>query len=166
MTPFPGYDGGPLGGRTDRVASPLGGEIRFSASLLRVSTFSVSWHPGKFDGNVYTDTELPGLIDITLPPETRAFYVYGTTTTTGLDRISATSQTGETLVDLTTAFAGARGFGFYVTESDEVLTSVRLATDAGFLTIGEFGIAIPEPATAGLVLGGAAFLRRRGASAR
>ncbi len=171
MTPFPNFDGGPDREFVESVPSPLGGSLRFNRALNR-RTPGVSWPgwaPHSWIGNVYLNPvpfPLSEPIEVTLPPETRAFYIYGHGDAGGDDRIRATSQTGETITELTTAFVGARGFGFYVTEPDEVLTHVRMSVEISRLAIGEFGIAIPEPATAGLVLGGAAFLRRRGASAR
>ncbi len=162
MTPFPAFDGGPLLDLVDSVDSPLGGAIRFSAPLFRLSTDTVPWSTGHvWRGNVYVRAGGPGSVEIELPPVTRAFYLYGTTSASGDDRIRATSQTGQQITELTTAFGGARGFGFYVTDPAEALTRVRLATDIGSLTIGEFGIAIPEPTTAGIVLAGALILLRR-----
>ncbi len=168
MTPFPDLDGGADFDLTRSVASPLGGQLSFNQNMQRrtVGRSWSTWSSGHdWAGNVYWSGSI-NFIDIGLPPETRAFYLYGHAPSGGVSRLRVTSQTGETVVQLTTALGGARGFGLYVTDPAEVLTTVRVSSEFLGFAVGEFGIAIPEPATAGLVLGGAAFLRRRGASAR
>ncbi len=161
MTPFPDFDGGPIFERIRSVASPLGGQISFNQNMERRK--AGPWSTGHdWDGNTYMAVDIITEVEMSLPAEARAFYFYGISPTGGISRLRVTSQTGESVVQLSTSFGGARGFGLYVTDPAEVLTTVRISTDAFInIFVGEFGIAIPEPATAVGLGGLLLFIRRR-----
>ncbi len=76
--------------------------------------------------------------------------------------VAATADDGTRVEQLVDAVS-SRQFGFYVDDDAQRLTRVTLSFPGGTWAIGEFGIAVPEPTTALLLLFGAlGHARRRG----
>ncbi|MBK7233860.1 MAG: T9SS type A sorting domain-containing protein [Saprospiraceae bacterium] len=100
-----------------------------------------NWSHG-YTGDVYFSNGLTS-VTITLPPNTRAFYLYSEVNLFATATIVVNANDGTTSgpVPVTTP-NGARYFGFYTTSPNCLLTTVTVTVPAGNVgfAIGEFGI--------------------------
>jgi hypothetical protein len=80
---------------------------------------------------------------VTLPGQTRAFYLYAEGNDYAAVNITVTSNSGATLTQSVTTPNGAEGFGIF-TDGDDSITTVSIdapaTTGEGGFAIGEFGI--------------------------
>jgi hypothetical protein len=159
MTPFPlDAQGSPV----TSVPSPLGCDVLFgtptrpqSLGHVTVGAGWATWSHG-YTGDVYTNFTAggPGSFNdvdyttyLTMPPGTKAFYLYAEPNSFGLHRINATAvgsdgsfaSSGYVQVE---GFGGARFYGFYANAFTTITRIVVTAkSDANGFAIGEFGIA-------------------------
>ncbi len=130
---------------TASISDQCPGEISFSTPLTHVKIGGgwATWSHG-YSGSVYT--LVPGtMVTITLPANTRAFYLYAEGNSFAFANITANANDGTTSGPIAVSgFAGAHYYGFYTTSPNCLLTTVQIVVDpsaAGF-AIGEFGINI------------------------
>jgi hypothetical protein len=152
MTPFP-PDPRPLKEFVDFVPSPLGGDVLFSPPLyhVRVGKGWVFWGHDYF-ADVYYTVDPVATITLTLPDNTKAFYVYASHGASGPHWIHATADDGTSLKQLCDGLH-ARGFGFYTDDPGGSLKALTVYIASPFigLAVGEFGVAIPEPGALALL---------------
>ena len=142
MTPFP-PDGRPILDFVLGVPAPGGGAVGFSPDLQhrRVPTTWSTWSHG-YMGDVYYGGSGVLSATLTLPADTYAFYFYAEPVSFGVFTITATSNSGASLVQPVDGSAGARFFGFYGTHGDTLATiTVSIEAAANGFAVGEFGIA-------------------------
>ena len=161
MTPFP-LDDRPLLEDVTSVPSPLGGEVVFSVPMMH-SRFGVwGYWPYLLPPDFYTQP-LPGEVTLDLPLGTRAFYLYAVTDF--VLTITATTDDGTTAAQTVFGPIEAAYFGFYAEDVADTISSITVISDyypSSNLSVGAFGVAVPEPNS--LLLLGAALLavpRRR-----
>jgi hypothetical protein len=117
--------------------------ITFSTGLnhVRIGNGWATWSHG-YTGDVYT--LFPGTtVTITLPPNTRAFYLYIEPNDFGAHSISAQANDGTNSGPIpVVGNSGARYYGFYTTGNNCMLTTITMNVDPAALgfAIGEFGI--------------------------
>jgi hypothetical protein len=152
MTGFPA-DGQPIDTTVTGVASPDGGNVGFSPSLdhATVGNGWTDWSNG-YMGDVYYTSGTSAVLS--MPADTRAFYLYAEPEQYAPYSITATAQDGTfaTQVINNTAGHSASQFGFYGT-GGSTITSITVSTnDPGGFGVGEFGIStVPEPSTPALL---------------
>ncbi|MEO6191085.1 MAG: hypothetical protein ABIO44_12775, partial [Saprospiraceae bacterium] len=101
-----------------------------------------TWSHG-YTGDVYADLTFGGSTTITLPTNTRAFYLYAEPDNFSTFTITATANDGTTSGPVPVAgSAGASYYGFYTTGVNCMLTTITITISAGSggYAIGEFGI--------------------------
>jgi hypothetical protein len=147
------------------VASPLGGDVVFSTLLQHALTPSEwsTWSNG-YNGDVYYSTDLS--VTLTLPANTGAFYLYAEPQQFDVFQITATAQDGTFITQMVSGDSGACGYGFWGTGGSLISTIQIDCDDPTGCAVGEFGIALPEPATVCLLgLGALSFIRKKHAYA-
>ncbi len=172
LTPFP-RETRPWGAEVRDIPSPLGGSIELSvSSYIRFVSPTPpagwgTWAPGRdYFGPIYMiphTGKFPIVFEMTLPPETRAFYIsLNQASGDELGMLVETDDGTSILQQVGGTSRGARGFGFYVSDpSDPPIRSLRITRPAlQTAAFAEIAIAIPEPA-AGLLLLGLGLFRRR-----
>ena len=141
MTPFPD-DIRSTGVSYSSVASPLGGDVGFSPSLLHdeVGNDWASWSHG-YTGDVYS-TDIFGA-NLIMPSDTTAFYFYVqpssgeyNITIAGWDGVASNPYASQII----SSDSGASYFGIYATEGS-VIESIAIYCEESNFAIGEFGIA-------------------------
>lgn len=148
MTPF-AADERPIFSDVTTVNSPLGGELIFGASVSHRTVGEGGWATWShgYTGDVYFATNSTSLT-MTLPVRTTAFYFYAepnirssffTFTVTTSDGGTAVVASGDVPIH---GEAGARGFGFY-SSNTTIVSVVVTGTDPTGFAVGEFGIAGP-----------------------
>ena len=152
MTGFPA-DGQPIDTTVTGVASPDGGNVGFSPSLdhATVGNGWTDWSNG-YMGDVYYTSGTSAVLS--MPADTRAFYLYAEPRRYAPYSITATAQDGTFANQVINNTAGhsASQFGFYGT-GGSTITSITVSTnDPGGFGVGEFGIStVPEPSTPALL---------------
>jgi hypothetical protein len=139
MTPF-GPDPQPTGTTVTGVTDPAG-TITFSQPLTHstVGNGWATWSHG-YTGDVYHNSD-GSAITITLPDDTKAFYLYAEPNQFNVFDVQATAQDGTTSGPVPVqGNSGARYFGFYGTGDAEIATITVTTTDTTGLGVGEFGI--------------------------
>jgi hypothetical protein len=139
MTPF-GPDPQPTGTTVTGVSDPAG-TITFSQPLTHstIGNGWATWSHG-YTGDVYHNSD-GSAITITLPDDTKAFYLYAEPNTFDVFNVQATAQDGTTSGPVPVqGDSGARYFGFYGTGDAEIATITVTTTDTTGLGVGEFGI--------------------------
>ena len=144
---------------------PLTGDVTFSPDLLhaQVGVDWVTWASGRTPDVYYSGDETA--ISLGMPASTGAFALWVEPEPFSVFDITVRAEDEEgNLTSLTAPVdgaGGARGFGFYATSGQEII-SVSVGENVNF-AVGEFyGARVPEPAALSLLaLGGIAFLRRR-----
>lgn len=138
MVPF-GADSQALGISVPGVTDPAGA-ISFAPALTHASVGNgwATWSHG-YTGDVYWTTGTQATI--TLPPGTKAFYLYAEPNQFQLLSVEAVAQDGTTSGPVNVqGNSGAQYFGFYGT-GDKTLASITVTTaDPTGFGIGEFGI--------------------------
>jgi len=142
MTPF-GDDARTLGNLVSSVPSPVGGNVGFIADLTHAKVGSgwSTWSHG-YTGDVYITWGTSA--QMTMPANTKAFYLYAEPDNFGQYYINATSQSGTTSTFgpfLVEGSAGAQYFGFYG-DAGETINEIDMEIDsqAAGMAVGEFGI--------------------------
>lgn len=132
------------------VASPLGGNITFNMPLEHRSVPEqwLFWSHG-YSGDVYWTGENGGVINMTMPSGTVAFYFYAEPRDAGVQTITAVAFDGVSDIEIISqdidCNKGASYFGFYGT-GGSVITDIMVYSEKNDLAIGEFGISmIPVP---------------------
>ncbi len=112
--------------------------------------FSAALNPPSMDGRFARENEVGassrGLIEdllLTLPSGATAFYLYVQPWSGALIRV--TTDSGTTSEFIAVAGCGARGFGFYTDQPDEVIQTVLIEADDMDFFAAEFGISVPVP---------------------
>lgn len=139
---------------TTFVVSPISGTITFSPGAYIYKTGApLSWANG-YTGKIYflpnSNVAPPpaGPIQVSLPPNTKAFYLYASPAN-GTYNVTVSARNGylppiEQVFPVTAAgTAYARYFGFYINQPGFSITTITItAPDAGALgaAIGQFGI--------------------------
>jgi hypothetical protein len=143
MTPF-GLDPQALGSLASSVTDPAG-TVGFTPALNhdRIGNGWATWSHG-YTGDVYDTLSGEGALTeatITLPPGTKAFYLYAEPQQFAVFSVEATAQDGTTSGPINVpGQAGAQYFGFYGT-GDATLSSITVTTaDPTGFAVGEFGI--------------------------
>ena len=145
MTEFP-LDDRPLFETVTSIPSPLGGELDFAMPMMhfRVGEGWAYWGHG-YERDVYDSLGYQEVM-LSLPPDTMAFYLYGSHPNTTYHEITAVADDSAMITQLVHPFDGAKYFGFYQADpSGPPLEEIVVTTTAGWLALGEFGIAIPAP---------------------
>jgi hypothetical protein len=158
MTPFP-LDERPIFDFIETIPSPLGGDVVSSIPLnhRRIGQGWAGWSHG-YNGDLYYTNETE--IVLTLPPDTYAFYLSGSHNLGAAYTVYAHADDGETVGQLAHPFS-AVNIGFYQDDpSAGPIETVTISCDTDF-AIGEFGIAVPEPASAALLVAGLMVLKAR-----
>jgi len=144
------------------VASPLGGTVDFSTPLehLVIGDGWSTWSHG-YTGDVYVTWDL-NVVTLTMPSGTGAFDLYAEPNPFATYLITATAQDGTSVSQEVYGMGGACGYGFWADGGDQISTiEVDYFGINGF-AVGEFGIAVPEPATICLLgLGALSLIRRK-----
>ncbi len=165
LTPF-ALDERPLGVRVSTLPAPTGGEVGFSIPLShrRIGFGWPVWggggDPPRYTGDVYHGLGDQVGVTLTLPPETRAFAFGLSTVDARFFRLTADDGTRlDSFIDKRIS----QQFGFYVANPAD--PGIRTIQIEGFLStsavIGEFYIAVPEPATVALLAAAGLFAVRR-----
>src|SRR5580704_9013170 len=122
---------------------PGGHNLSFNPSVTKF-TVPGSWNnwSNGYASTVYAN--LNGTTEtVTLPGQTRAFYLYAEGNDFATVNITVTSNSGATLTQSVTTPDGAEGFGIF-TDGDDSITTVSIdapaTTGEGGFAIGEFGI--------------------------
>jgi hypothetical protein len=142
MAPF-GLDSQAIGTAVSTVTDPAG-TIGLSPALQhdRIGQGWATWSHG-YTGDVYDTFAVGGLqtATITLPPGTKAFYLYAEPQQFAVFSVEATAQDGTTSGPIAVqGQAGAQYFGFYGT-GDATLSTITVTTaDPSGFAVGEFGI--------------------------
>lgn len=142
MTPF-SPDARPTGTTVTDVPDPAG-TITFSQPLTHstVGNGWATWSHG-YTGDVYHNSD-GSAITITLPSDTKAFYLYAEPNTFDIFDVQATAQDGTTSGPVEVqGDSGAKYFGFYGTGDATIATITVTTTDTTGLGVGEFGIFVP-----------------------
>ena len=137
---------------TSIPGSPVPGALSLSASAMKYpfTDLNATWGHG-YNGPLFTT---PNVTTFTLPPNTRAFYLYAMGNAFGPTNITATSDSGMSSgpVQVTVNNVGgpdsSNGFAFYST-AGETITTVTISNSSltdGFI-VGEFGLAAGPAAT-------------------
>jgi len=159
MTPFP-EDPRPLFEDVTDLPSPLGGSILFDIPMShrRIGEGWATWSHD-YTGDVYYSNAAVS-IRMTMPADTAAFYFYVEPGPFSWQTFTATTDDGTTSGAVEVhGYHGAAYFGFYGTDLDTI-TYVDIDASWDF-SVGEFGIAVPEPTTLSLlVLAALAAVRR------
>ncbi|MBK7695067.1 MAG: hypothetical protein IPI30_12285 [Saprospiraceae bacterium] len=118
--------------------------LLFSSSLfhVRVSQGWATWSHGYLGDVYYTNANT---VTLTLPPDTRAFYLYIEGNDFGAATITATANDGTSSGPIAVVGnAGATYYGFYTTGAQCLLTTITVNASpvAGGFAIGEFGISL------------------------
>lgn len=124
-------------GLVSNVPDPAG-TITFSEAIthLRVPGSWATWSHG-YTGDVYHVDDAS--VTITLPSNTKAFYLYAEPNPFATFNMTATAQDGTTSGSIAVdGLAGAKYFGFYAT-SGKTIVSIEVSSTVDF-AIGEFGI--------------------------
>jgi hypothetical protein len=170
MTPFANNDGIASFTSISSLATPLGGTLGFSPAVeaRRIGDGWSTWSHG-YTGDVYALFQ--GVLTITLPADTDAFYLYAEPNNFSAYNVTVTDQENDSVTQSVQGNAGAFGFGFYGTGGTTIsLITVSAVSGAAGFAVGEFGIArserqpIPEPtplALLALAALGLAVTRRR-----
>jgi hypothetical protein len=143
------------------VPSPLGGQLEFSVPLdhRRLGYGWDGWGSGYPAGDVYFCAG--SYVRMILPENTRAFHFSGDFLGDVRAFMRATTDNGTGITQMIDSYGRGHHFGFYVTDPDDPpIRWIDVQTLPNQFVVGEFGIAIPEPATLGLLALGAPFLRR------
>ena len=142
MTPF-GVDSQAVGINVSNVVDPAG-TITFNTPLRHdtIGNGWATWSHG-YTGDVYDTFNVGQLttVTISLPPGTKAFYLYAEPQAFAQFTVEATAQDGTTSGPINVqGEAGAQYFGFYGT-GDATLSSITVTTaDPSGFAVGEFGI--------------------------
>ncbi len=155
MAPF-GPDARPEGGLVTYVTSPLGGQVGFSPALQHCIVPS-SWSTWSHDytGDVYFSGYDQSSITLTMPSQTKAFYLYAEPNPFEPWRITATGADGcTTTIAVSQVVDGDSGAAYYGFWCDDVISSITIDyMGCNGFAVGEFGIAC-VPAPGAIVLGG------------
>ena len=156
------------------VASPLGGSVGLSPSLLHYAIGHgwTDWGQGYTGDIYYTGSYNVHSITLTLPADTGAFYLYAQPAMCfTVFNITALASDGSTQVAVTNNFLAsggipvAQGYAFWDTTG---ISSITLTIDSNYAwSIGEFGIAklSSTPPTPSVPVPGALLLGALGAGA-
>ncbi len=171
MSPFP-QDPREMYATVEDAPGPFGNPLGFSLPMQLLQQRLGGAGPWPFlpySGPVY-DSDQPGSIpgdpvELTLPPDTRAFYLYVSSNFFSGRVIRVTADDGTFVRQ--GSFAGSPNyFGFYQNDpTGPAIRTLRISTELGgsaaYTFSGRFGMAIPEPATLTLLAVGALAARRR-----
>ena len=144
MTAVPGSSVADNTTTISSVASPLGGTIGFSPSVI-TRTVPATWNNWShgFTGRVYDSGLDVQTLTLTLPANTKAFYFYAEGSDYSTYNIMATTNNGGSsgMVPVTTP-NGAKYFGFYVNQPGVDLMTITITVQNGSdgFAVGEFGI--------------------------
>ena len=161
-------DSRPDGALVTYVTCPTGGQVGFGSSLQHCTVPSswATWSHG-YTGDVYSSDNDESSITLTMPSQTKAFYLYAEPNPFEPWRITATAADGSTTtIAVSQMVDGDGGASYYGFWCDDVISSITVdyAGCNGF-AIGEFGIAsVPAPGAVllvGIGLGALSRLRRR-----
>lgn len=147
MTPF-GPTGIPDGTGITSWDSPLGGSLVFDQIVDKVSIGNgwATWSHG-YTGEVARTNSTESLF-ITLPPKTKAFYLYVEPNQFATYDITVTAEDGSFIQTQVAGEGGAYGFGAFDLEGGLITSLAISGPGTGGLGVGEFGIAsIPLPTT-------------------
>ncbi len=171
MTPFP-EDPREMYAVVGDAPAPFGAPLRFSRPMLLVQqtpTRGGPWPFQQYSGPVYTSAT-PGdfptdQMELILPSDTRALYLFVSSSFASGRFMRITADDG-TFVRQFSFVGSPNYYGFYQDDpAGPALRSLRISTDLGgpaaLIFVGQFGIAIPEPATLTLLAVGALTARRR-----
>ena len=124
--------------------NPVAGNLTLSPSGAKYTagaTWGSLW-PGGYTGAVYFVPADP--ITLTLPPNTKAFYLYAQGNNIGTNVFTVTTDAGATSgpVSVVSAFntEGATGFAFHTTAGESIVSISVSAPTAGGAAVGQFGI--------------------------
>ncbi len=152
---------GPYSPPVTSVDSPLGGTVNFNSPMTHYTVGGSSWSTWShgYTGDVYS-RGLHAVVVLTLPSDTAAFYFYAEPQSYYHYTITATSQDGTLVSQYVYGNSGACGYGFWA-DGGDLISTINVACDGDNFAVGEFGIAVPEPATVCLLSLGALSLIRR-----
>jgi hypothetical protein len=120
---------------------PSGNNIDFAPALTKVTIGDgwATWSNG-YTSSVYTCLDCT-TATITLPAQTRAFYLYAEPEEFATFNITVTTDSGATLTEPVAGQAGAVGFGISGDAGESLMTvTVAIPAGADGFAIGEFGI--------------------------
>ncbi len=147
MTPF-GADSRALNTTVPNVPVPVppgtANEVvtfSFPLSHLRIGSGWATWSHG-YQGDVYS-TNGALSVALTMPPGTRAFYLYAEGNSFSSYNFTVTDSSGTTSGPIAVSGnAGAKYFGFYATGDTNIsVLTISAESGTGGFSIGEFGIA-------------------------
>jgi hypothetical protein len=150
MAPF-APDSRPLFEDVSTVPAPEGGILQFDEPMShRRVGFDTGWNTEwghGYTGDVYFNGYGRTQVVITLPANTKAFYLHAQPNNYGTHNVTATAQDGTTSgpVPVTTnhpnSSSSAGYFGFYATDGSTLSTiKVELDSESYGFAVGEFGI--------------------------
>ena len=140
------------GSSVSALSSPSGGDLAFSPNVVTASVPATwtTWSHG-YTGRVYS--QVGTSLTMTLPAGTTAFHFYAEPNVRFISEgvrasfdFTVTTSNGETVVVSSgnvpiEGDAGARGFGFYTSNTTIATITVTTVEAAGGFAVGEFGIA-------------------------